>query len=125
MGHGAYGVVCSAFDHARRSKVAIKKVPDAFADKGACLHTLREMRLLQHFHHDNVNINFINQHYFKHKLEKFYKNDVDVHVNVEDQPPHNEAERRTASFTNQNTTCLTRWRYLPSGKVECPFMVEL
>lgn len=32
IGHGAYGVVCSAFDKRTNKKVAIKKVTNAFQD---------------------------------------------------------------------------------------------
>ena len=32
IGHGAYGVVVSAYDHRTGTKVAIKKVPNAFDD---------------------------------------------------------------------------------------------
>jgi hypothetical protein len=49
VGHGAYGVVCSAYDHADRQKVAIKKVPKAFEDLIDAKRIVREIKLLKFF----------------------------------------------------------------------------
>eukprot|EP00002_Diphylleia_rotans_P030438 TRINITY_DN6256_c0_g1_i1.p1 TRINITY_DN6256_c0_g1~~TRINITY_DN6256_c0_g1_i1.p1 ORF type:complete len:365 (-),score=75.54 TRINITY_DN6256_c0_g1_i1:447-1541(-) len=55
LGQGAYGVVCSALDHASNEKVAIKKVGRLF-DKNIndCKRILREIRLLREFRHENL-----------------------------------------------------------------------
>jgi len=54
IGKGAYGVVCSAKDSTDGAKVAIKKITDAFEDLIDAKRILREVKLLQHFEHDNV-----------------------------------------------------------------------
>ena len=46
IGHGAYGVVCSALDHSIQTKVAIKKVPKAFEDLIDAKRIVREIKLL-------------------------------------------------------------------------------
>ena len=46
IGHGAYGVVCSAYDHKAKTKVAIKKVPKAFEDLIDAKRIVREIKLL-------------------------------------------------------------------------------
>jgi mitogen-activated protein kinase 1/3 len=46
IGHGAYGVVCSAYDHKSKNKVAIKKVPKAFEDLIDAKRIVREIKLL-------------------------------------------------------------------------------
>lgn len=53
IGEGAYGVVCSAEDVLTGERVAIKKIA-ALADIIDCKRTLRELKLLRHFRHDNV-----------------------------------------------------------------------
>lgn len=54
IGHGAYGVVCSAYDHGSSQKVAIKKVPKAFEDLIDAKRIVREIRLLKFFEHENI-----------------------------------------------------------------------
>ncbi len=54
IGHGAYGVVCSALDHKTKTKVAIKKVPKAFEDLIDAKRIVREIKLLKFFDHENV-----------------------------------------------------------------------
>lgn len=54
IGHGAYGVVISARNTRDDSKVAIKKVPHAFDDIVDARRILREIKLLRHFHHENI-----------------------------------------------------------------------
>lgn len=54
IGHGAYGVVISAFDHETDTKVAIKKIPDVFSDLVDAKRIVREIHLLRSFNHDNV-----------------------------------------------------------------------
>lgn len=49
IGHGAYGVVCSAYDHKSKTKVAIKKVPKAFEDLIDAKRIVREIKLLSKF----------------------------------------------------------------------------
>lgn len=46
MGHGAYGVVCSALNKKTNQLVAIKKVPDAFSDLVDAKRIVREIKLL-------------------------------------------------------------------------------
>lgn len=54
VGQGAYGLICAAKDTATGEQVAIKKVTNAFEDAIDCKRMLREIRLLQHFQHENV-----------------------------------------------------------------------
>lgn len=54
IGHGAYGVVCSAYDHSTKTKVAIKKVPKAFEDLIDAKRIVREIKLLKFFDHENI-----------------------------------------------------------------------
>ena len=53
LGEGAYGVVCSALHTPSGQKVAIKKVVP-FEHTLTCLRTLRELKLLRHFQHENI-----------------------------------------------------------------------
>lgn len=54
IGHGAYGVVCSAYDHEAKIKIAIKKVPKAFEDLIDAKRIVREIKLLKFFDHENI-----------------------------------------------------------------------
>lgn len=54
IGAGAYGLLCAATDKHASETVAVKKIKDAFDDAIDCKRTLREVRLLQHFQHENV-----------------------------------------------------------------------
>lgn len=54
IGQGAYGIVCSATDTFTNEMVAIKKISGVADNLTDCKRTLREMRLLRHFRHDNV-----------------------------------------------------------------------
>jgi serine/threonine protein kinase len=54
IGHGAYGVVCSAVDNTNGEKVAIKKINKAFDHLTDMKRTLREIKILRHFHHENI-----------------------------------------------------------------------
>ena len=55
IGAGAYGLLCAATDKKdHESQVAVKKIKDAFEDAIDCKRTLREVRLLQHFTHENI-----------------------------------------------------------------------
>mmetsp|Transcript_38679 Transcript_38679/g.48863 ORF Transcript_38679/g.48863 Transcript_38679/m.48863 type:complete len:487 (+) Transcript_38679:314-1774(+) len=54
IGHGAYGVVISAQNTENGTKVAVKKVPNAFEDLVDAKRIVREIRLLRHFNHENV-----------------------------------------------------------------------
>ena len=47
-------MVCSAYDHDNKIKVAIKKVPKAFEDLIDAKRIVREIKLLKFFEHDNV-----------------------------------------------------------------------
>ena len=53
VGEGAYGVVCSAIHKPSGQKVAIKKITP-FDHSMFCLRTLREMKLLRYFNHENI-----------------------------------------------------------------------
>lgn len=54
VGSGAYGVVISAKDFESSNKVAIKMIPRAFHDEVDAKRILREIKLLKHFHHENI-----------------------------------------------------------------------
>ena len=54
IGFGAYGIVIEAIDTRSNTKVAIKKNKNVFADLEDSKRIYREMKLLQHFHHQNV-----------------------------------------------------------------------
>jgi tRNA A-37 threonylcarbamoyl transferase component Bud32 len=54
IGSGAYGVVISANDTKTDTNVAIKMVPKCFSDEIDAKRILREIKLLKHFHHDNI-----------------------------------------------------------------------
>ncbi|XP_075034938.1 mitogen-activated protein kinase 7 isoform X2 [Mixophyes fleayi] len=54
IGTGAYGVVSSARRKDSGQKVAIKKIPNAFDMVTNAKRTLRELKILKHFKHDNV-----------------------------------------------------------------------
>ena len=54
IGQGAYGLICAATDRQKGDTVAVKKIANAFEDAIDCKRTLREIRLLQHFNHENV-----------------------------------------------------------------------
>ncbi|GAB9474283.1 Cmgc/mapk protein kinase [Globisporangium polare] len=54
IGHGAYGVVISSENAESNDKVAIKKISKAFEDIVDAKRILREIKLLQHFDHENV-----------------------------------------------------------------------
>ncbi|PWN94380.1 putative MAP kinase Kpp2 [Acaromyces ingoldii] len=53
VGEGAYGVVCSAIHVPTQSRVAIKRITP-FDHSMFCLRTLREIKLLRHFNHENI-----------------------------------------------------------------------
>ncbi|CAK5274874.1 unnamed protein product [Mycena citricolor] len=53
IGEGAYGVVVSAVHVPTQRKVAIKRITP-FDHSMFCLRTLREIKLLRHFHHENI-----------------------------------------------------------------------
>ena len=53
VGEGAYGIVCSAIHRPSGRKVAIKKIAP-FDHSMFCLRTLREMKLLRYFNHENI-----------------------------------------------------------------------
>lgn len=58
LGHGAYGVVCSAAVQGEEDLVAIKRMPGIFDETkgilGEAKRALREILLLRHLQHDNV-----------------------------------------------------------------------
>ena len=56
IGHGAYGVVCSALDNVTGEKVAIKKINRAFDHLTDTKRTLREIRILRHFTHGEARL---------------------------------------------------------------------
>ncbi|KAH9478807.1 Mitogen-activated protein kinase 2 [Psilocybe cubensis] len=53
IGEGAYGIVCSAVHIPTQRKVAIKRI-SPFDHSMFCLRTLREIKLLRHFRHENI-----------------------------------------------------------------------
>jgi serine/threonine protein kinase len=54
LGQGAYGIVIAAKDNISGDNVAIKKIPNAFANLTDTKRTLREIKLLRHLQHENV-----------------------------------------------------------------------
>jgi len=54
LGQGAYGVVIAAMENRTGTKVAIKKIKDVFAKVTDAKRTLREVKLLRHFDHENI-----------------------------------------------------------------------
>ncbi|XP_053424561.1 mitogen-activated protein kinase 7 isoform X2 [Nycticebus coucang] len=54
IGNGAYGVVSSARLRLTGQQVAIKKIPNAFDVVTNAKRTLRELKILKHFKHDNI-----------------------------------------------------------------------
>ncbi|XP_062382731.1 mitogen-activated protein kinase 7 [Sardina pilchardus] len=54
IGTGAYGVVSSARRRDNGEPVAIKKIPNAFEVLTNAKRTLRELKILKHFKHDNI-----------------------------------------------------------------------
>ena len=53
VGCGSFGVVCSALD-AVGQPCAIKKISNVFKNETTAKRTLREIKLLLHFDHENV-----------------------------------------------------------------------
>ncbi|NP_999813.1 MAP kinase [Strongylocentrotus purpuratus] len=53
IGEGAYGMVCSAVDTRHGGKVAIKKI-SPFEHQTYCQRTLREIKILTRFNHENI-----------------------------------------------------------------------
>ncbi|KAH9516711.1 Mitogen-activated protein kinase 1, variant 3 [Dermatophagoides farinae] len=53
IGEGAYGMVVSAYDNNTRKKVAIKKI-SPFEHQTYCQRTLREIKILTRFKHENI-----------------------------------------------------------------------
>ncbi|KFD55945.1 hypothetical protein M513_03069, partial [Trichuris suis] len=53
IGEGAYGMVVSAYDQATRTRVAIKKI-SPFEHQTFCQRTLREIKILSRFRHENI-----------------------------------------------------------------------
>uniref|UniRef100_A0A7N5ZVU6 Mitogen-activated protein kinase n=1 Tax=Anabas testudineus TaxID=64144 RepID=A0A7N5ZVU6_ANATE len=53
IGEGAYGMVCSASDNLTSQRVAIKKI-SPFEHQTYCQRTLREIKILLRFHHENI-----------------------------------------------------------------------
>jgi len=54
IGHGAYGVVCSSKDLKTDSMVAIKKIENIFEHRSLAKRTLRELKFLRYFQHENI-----------------------------------------------------------------------
>uniref|UniRef100_A0AAQ4NN60 Mitogen-activated protein kinase n=1 Tax=Gasterosteus aculeatus aculeatus TaxID=481459 RepID=A0AAQ4NN60_GASAC len=53
IGEGAYGMVCSAYDRDNKVRVAIKKI-SPFEHQTYCQRTLREIKILLRFKHENI-----------------------------------------------------------------------
>uniref|UniRef100_A0A8C9SEY6 Mitogen-activated protein kinase n=1 Tax=Scleropages formosus TaxID=113540 RepID=A0A8C9SEY6_SCLFO len=53
IGEGAYGMVCSAYDNVNNLRVAIKKI-SPFEHQTYCQRTLREIKILLRFKHENI-----------------------------------------------------------------------
>ncbi|KRX63064.1 Mitogen-activated protein kinase 1 [Trichinella sp. T9] len=53
IGEGAYGMVVSAYDRVTKARVAIKKI-SPFEHQTFCQRTLREIKILTRFKHENI-----------------------------------------------------------------------
>ena len=57
IGRGSHGLICSSTysEASEETTVAIKKIPNVFANKQSCKRTLRELKLLRHLRgHPNI-----------------------------------------------------------------------
>eukprot|EP00954_Amorphochlora_amoebiformis_P016078 1261701-Amorphochlora_amoeboformis.AAC.1 len=54
LGHGAYGVLCSAEDTKTGEFVAIKKLRNIFDSVSEARRVVREVKLLNHLRHENI-----------------------------------------------------------------------
>lgn len=54
LGSGAYGMVCAVHDYQDNSNVAIKKCKKIYQSRTLAKRTLREIRLLRQFNHENI-----------------------------------------------------------------------
>ncbi|XP_074285521.1 mitogen-activated protein kinase 3-like [Silene latifolia] len=54
IGCGAYGIVCSVLNTETNERVAIKKIAHAFDNVTDAKRTLREIKILRHFDHENI-----------------------------------------------------------------------
>jgi len=54
IGYGAFGVVWSVTDPRDGKRVALKKMSNVFQNVVSALRVYRELRMLSHFHHENV-----------------------------------------------------------------------
>ncbi|KAL8144315.1 hypothetical protein V2J09_017347 [Rumex salicifolius] len=54
IGRGAYGIVCSVLNSETNEMVAMKKIANAFDNYMDAKRTLREIKLLRHFDHENI-----------------------------------------------------------------------
>ncbi|KAL9244347.1 hypothetical protein vseg_018133 [Gypsophila vaccaria] len=54
IGRGAYGIVCSVLNTETNEMVAMKKIANAFDNYMDAKRTLREIKILRHFDHENV-----------------------------------------------------------------------
>eukprot|EP01130_Rhizamoeba_saxonica_P008504 TRINITY_DN3444_c0_g1_i2.p2 TRINITY_DN3444_c0_g1~~TRINITY_DN3444_c0_g1_i2.p2 ORF type:complete len:365 (+),score=68.68 TRINITY_DN3444_c0_g1_i2:10-1104(+) len=91
IGHGAYGLVCSATDQ-NNQIIAIKKINKAFENIKDTKRTLREIKLLKHFNHINVlSLIDIQLPEEKDKYDDVYiiteLMDTDLHRIIESQQP--------------------------------------
>lgn len=54
IGRGAYGIVCSVLNSETKEMVALKKIANAFDNYMDAKRTLREIKILRHFDHENI-----------------------------------------------------------------------
>ncbi|XP_057526267.1 mitogen-activated protein kinase 3-like [Amaranthus tricolor] len=54
IGRGAYGIVCSVLNSETKEMVAMKKIANAFDNYMDAKRTLREIKILRHFDHENI-----------------------------------------------------------------------
>lgn len=54
IGRGAYGIVCSVLNTEMKEMVALKKIANAFDNYMDAKRTLREIKILRHFDHENI-----------------------------------------------------------------------
>ena len=83
---GVCGIVCSAKDEKQNTKVAIKKITNAFENVVDAKRTLREIKLLRHLRHENVVP--ITDCMLPSKEEEYNFNDVHVMYELMDTDLH-------------------------------------
>ncbi|KAH3673086.1 hypothetical protein WICMUC_003919 [Wickerhamomyces mucosus] len=118
LGHGAYGIVCSArYSETPDVNVAIKKVTNIFSKKILCKRALRELKLLRHFRgHKNItclyDLDIVNKQNFNEVYLYEELMECDMHQIIRSGQPLTDAHYQ--SFTYQ---ILCGLKYIHSADV--------